>query len=58
MYLNGTSGEIHSPGFKSSGGQYGSYQTCTYDVAVPGGAPVTVKFNSMNIHTSDEIRVS
>ena len=56
--LNGTSGNIHSPGFRPTGGQYGAYQRCTYDVTVPGGVPVTVRFDSMKVHESDEIVVS
>ena len=58
MSLNGTSGNIHSPGFRPTGGQYGAYQRCTYDVTVPGGVPVTVRFDSMKVHESDEIVVS
>lgn len=58
MTLNDTSGEIHSPGFRPTGGQYGAFQTCTYDVNVPGGVPVRVRFDSMKVHESDELMVS
>lgn len=56
--LNGTSGQIHSPGFCPTGGQYGAFQRCTYDVTVPGGVPVRVRFDSMKVHESDVVMVS
>ena len=58
MTLNGTSGQIHSPGFCPTGGQYGAFQRCTYDVTVPGGVPVRVRFDSMKVHESDVVMVS
>ncbi|XP_076460199.1 uncharacterized protein LOC143293161 [Babylonia areolata] len=56
--LNGTSGEVHSPGYVTQGArQYGAFQTCTYDVTVPGAPPVTLQFNSFRVHVSDRVLV-
>ncbi|XP_070186674.1 uncharacterized protein [Littorina saxatilis] len=55
--LNSTSGVIQSPGYSATGGQYGAYQTCTYDVTIPGGVPVTVRFDRMKVHETDEVMV-
>lgn len=54
---NGTSGELHSPGFNGDKGQYGEYQSCTYDVTVPPGQTVSAVFNYFDVHPSDVLRV-
>ncbi|XP_076444633.1 uncharacterized protein LOC143282756 isoform X2 [Babylonia areolata] len=53
--LTDKSGEIKSPGYDKK--PYSAYQTCTYNVTVPGGATITVNFDEMQLHKSDRLLV-
>ncbi|KAK7452815.1 hypothetical protein BaRGS_00039699, partial [Batillaria attramentaria] len=58
VQLSGISGEIHSPGFDATGGgEYGTFQVCTYTVTVPQSQKVTVQFNTLDLHPTDEVMI-